>query len=252
MYIDILMFLNFMVDFLLIIATNRLCGYPVLFKRALGAAVLGGVYGGICVLPGYLILGYLPGRLLFLGLMSGIAFGFHRSAVRRSVLFVFLSMALGGAALTIGKIGFWSILLCAAVVVVMCLVGFRGKVGAQYVPVSIGSGAHMVHFTALRDTGNTLTDPISGQAVLVVSLGIGKRLLGLSASDLSDPVVAVGKVSGARLIPYHSVGTKGGMLLAKRFEQVKIGTLHGSCLVAFAPHEIGRGQPYDALTGGAL
>lgn len=250
MYIDVLMFLNFAVDLLLLIATNRLCGHRTVFRRSILAAVLGGIYGGICMLPGFSVFGCFVGRLLVLSVMSVIAFGLHRSIIQRAVLFVFLTMALGGIALGFGENGFWGILLCAVTVVLMCLFGFRGTAGAEYIPVSIRKGAQLLRFVALRDTGNTLTDPISGQQVLVASSGIGKRLLGVSAADLKDPVTAVHRVSGARLIPYHSVGTEGGLLLARRFEDVTIGSWHGSCLVAFVPHELGRGEPYDALTGG--
>ena len=127
----------------------------------------------------------------------------------------------------------------------MCLFGFRGRIGAEYVPVELEG----IRMTALRDTGNTLTDPITGQQVLVVSAKIGMELLRVSEHDLTDPVTAMGKVAGARLIPYHAVG-KHAMLLAKRYENVTIGKWKGSCLVAFAPENIGRGKPYEALTGG--
>jgi stage II sporulation protein GA (sporulation sigma-E factor processing peptidase) len=106
-----------------------------------------------------------------------------------------------------------------------------------------------IRITALRDTGNTLTDPITGQQVLVVSAGVGQRMLGLTARELEDPVQVLDSVAGARLLPYHAVG-KHAMLLVKRYENVRIGDWRGSCLVAFAPNEIGGGKPYEALTGG--
>ena len=43
-----------------------------------------------------------------------------------------------------------------------------------------------------------------------------------------------------------------GMLLALRFENVKLGSRQQSALVAFAPEGLGKGQMYQALTGGAL
>jgi stage II sporulation protein GA (sporulation sigma-E factor processing peptidase) len=251
MYMDVLMVLNFAVDLLLLIAANRLCGYPASVKRSVPAAVLGGVYGGVCAVPGLVFLGRFWGRVLCLLVMSGIAFGFCRNALRRTVLFVFLTMALGGVALGVNNRSFLGILLCAVVVAVMCLIGFHGKVGAEYIPVVIGQGKQTLRFFALRDTGNTLTDPVSGEQVLVASAELGKRLLGVSEAELQNPVEAMERLSGARLIPYHSVGREGGLLLARRFENVTIGSRKGSCLVAFVPHEIGKGEPYEALTGGA-
>lgn len=244
-YLDVLVLLNFLVDLFLLLGTNRLSGHPPDIKRAVIAAVLGGLYGGICVLPGLSFLAGTLWRILVLSLMAGIGFGFRRDALRRGILFVLLSMALGGVAMGLSGGGFWTLVLSAGAVCAMCLFGFRGRVGAQYVPVELEG----LRITALRDTGNTLTDPITGQQVLVVSARIGMNLLKLSSIDLIDPVKAMGKVDGARLIPYHAVG-KHAMLLAKRYENVTIGKWKGSCLVAFAPDDIGQGRPYEALTGG--
>ena len=246
-YLDVLVVLNFLVDLFLLLGTNRLSGHPPDIKKAIPAAVLGGLYGGACILPGFTFLASTAWRMAVLCLMAVIGFGYRRDALRRGVLFVLLSMALGGVATGLSGGGFWSIVLSAAAVCAMCLLGFRGRVGATYVPVELEGKS----FTALCDTGNSLTDPITGQPVLVVSAGIGKQLLKVNQAELSDPVKGLEKVSGARLIPYHAVGRQ-AVLLAKRFENVSIGKWRGSCLVAFAPDDIGQGRPYEALTGGAI
>jgi stage II sporulation protein GA (sporulation sigma-E factor processing peptidase) len=248
LYLDVLMLLNFLVDLLLLLAANRLSGYPIGIKRAALAAGLGGVYGGICLLPGFRFLGGTLWRMVSLALMAGIAYGFSKEAVRRGVLFVLLSMSLGGIAVGMERGSFTSLILSALGVCLMCIFGLKGKIGAEYVQVQIGD----LHLTALRDTGNTLTDPLTGQQILVVSANVGRRLLGLSAMELSDPMKAMGKVPGLRLVPFHAVGCSGGVLPVKRFENVKIGSWSGSCLVAFAPNELGQGKPYEALTGGVL
>ncbi|MBQ9762474.1 MAG: sigma-E processing peptidase SpoIIGA [Oscillospiraceae bacterium] len=241
LYLDVLILLNFLVDFLMLIATNRLSGHPNGVKKCAVGAVLGGLYGGACMVPGLGFLGNILWRLVSLGAIGGIAFGFRREAVRRCILFVFLSMALGGVALGLEG-DFWSLILSAGAVCGMCLLGFRGRVGAEYVPVEVDG----LRLTALRDTGNTLTDSITGQQILVVSAQFGQRLFGLPQKELADPVRAVEKGKGLRLIPFHAVGNSGGLLPAKRFENVVIGRWKGSCLVAVSPNEL----PYEALTGG--
>ena len=251
-YLDVLMLINFIVDLLLLVAANRLSGHPTEVWRVVSAALLGGLYGGVCVLPGFAFLSDTLWRLVSLALMAVIAFGIRRDAVRRSVLFILLSMALGGVAVGLDSGGFWALALSAGGVCAMCLVGFRGRVGDTYVPVEIRTKTDTVCITALRDTGNTLTDPLTGQQVLVAGAQIGRRLLGLTEHELKDPVGSLGKRSGLRLLPYHAVGQPGGFLLARRFEDVRIGSWRGSCLVAFAPDELGRGKPYEALTGGAM
>ncbi len=71
---------------------------------------------------------------------------------------------------------------------------------------------------ALRDTGNTLRDPLTGEQVLVAGADVGEKLLGLTAQQLRNPVetVAQSTLRGLRLIPYRGVGQPGGMLLAVR------------------------------------
>ena len=248
-YLDVLVLLNFLVDLLLLIATNRLSGYPAGVKRAVPAAVLGGVYGGVCVLPGLELLAGTVCRVLMLAIMGVIAFGLRREAGRRCVLFVLLSMALGGVAVGLQS-GFWSLILCAGGVCVMCVLGFRGRIGQQYVPVKVKTAQGTVEFTALRDTGNTLTDPLTGQQILVVSPRIGTALTGLTRQQIERPADALTQVPGLRLIPFHAVGKAGGVLAAKRYENVAIGSWQGSCLIAIAPNDIGQGKPYEALTGG--
>lgn len=246
-YLDVLVILNFMVDLLLLLGTNRLSGHPPRIRRAVPAAALGGIYGGICVLPWGTFLAGTPWRVAVLCLMAVICFGFRGDALQRGVLFVLLSMALGGVAMGLRVGGFWSIVLSASGVCLMCLIGFRGRAGRRFLPVELEGQ----RFNALLDTGNALTDPITGQPVLVVSARLGQELLGLNPGELAMPMDALKKVKGGRLIPYHGVGSH-ALLLAKRFEKVKLGNRSVSCLVAFAPNEIGKGMGYEALTGGGL
>jgi stage II sporulation protein GA (sporulation sigma-E factor processing peptidase) len=248
-YLDVLVLLNFLVDLLLLIGTNRLSGYAAGVKRAVPAALLGGAYGGVCILPGLEFLAGTVFRVLVLAVMGIMAFGAHREAGRRCVLFVLLSMALGGVAVGLQS-GFWSLILCAGAVCLLCVLGFRGRLGQQYVPIKVPHSQGTVEFMALRDTGNTLTDPMTGQQILVVSPRIGMVLTGLTRQQLERPSDSVGVVPGLRLIPFHAVGKSGGVLAAKRFEDVTIGSWRGSCLIAFAPNDIGQGKPYEALTGG--
>ncbi|MBQ7415456.1 MAG: sigma-E processing peptidase SpoIIGA [Oscillospiraceae bacterium] len=247
-YLDVLVVLNFLVDFLLLVGTNRLSGHPPEMKRSAAAAALGGLYAGMCVLPGFLFLAGTFWRIIVLGLMAVISYGVRADALRRGVVFILLSMALGGVAVSLNGGSFWTLVIAATAVCAMCLLGFRGRLGQQYVAVRIGE----CRFTALIDTGNMLTDPLTGKPVLVVSASIGQKLLNIGARELADPLAAMKLVPGLRLIPFHAVGCNGGVLPVKRFEDVQLGSERGSCLVAFAPNELGQGKAYEALTGGVL
>ena len=118
-YLDLVMLLNFLVDFFLLLGTNRLSGFPADLKRTAAAAALGGLYGGACLLPELRFLGNLLWRTVFLVLMAVLAFGWNRSAVRRAGVFLLLTMALGGLALSFGR-GALTSLLAAVGMWLLC------------------------------------------------------------------------------------------------------------------------------------
>lgn len=253
-YLDLVVILNFVVDFLLLLGTNRLSGFPAAARRAAAAAALGALYSGVCMLPRLRFLGGLVWRIVSLAGMAVIAFGWGKSAWKRSGVFVILSMALGGVAVSVGKGYFMSLVLAAVGVWLLCRVAFGGQVGGrEYVPVELTHEGKTVSIIALKDSGNTLRDPITGEPVLVISGDVAQRLTGLTQSQLRAPLDTVMRCSipGLRLIPYRSVGQSGSMLLAMRFEEVKIGSKEQSAIVAFAPDGLGR-QMYQALTGGVI
>ena len=163
-------------------------------------------------------------------------------------------MALGGLAVGFGGMDMSALVLAAAGLWALCRFGV-GTVGEQtYVPVTIRHDGRELKVLALRDTGNTLRDPITGEPVLVAGAVVATELLGLTEHQLAHPVetLARGAVPGLRLIPYHSVGRSGGMMLAMRMKDASVGKTRGDVIVAFAQEEIGRGEMYRMLTGGAV
>lgn len=254
-YVDAVMVINFLVDYLLLLGTNRLAGFPSEKGRLMAASLLGAVYGGVCLLPGFRFLGNLLWRMVSLVLMGGIAFGWNRSTVRRCGVFLLLSLALGGFAVSLNRSDAAVLLLAAAGLWLLCRLAFGGQAGGRdYVPLEIRHGEKMVKLLALRDTGNTLRDPVTGEQALVISADAAQRLTGLTEQQLKNPLetMASGAVTGLRLIPYRAVGQGSGMLLAMRFGDVTIGSRRQSALVAFAPEGFGRNEVYQALTGGAI
>ena len=248
-YADGVMLLNFLVDFLLIMGTNRLTGRPVMAARASAGAALGSLYSGVCLLPGYRFLGGGLWRIVSLAAMSGIAFGWNRGSFKRGLFFVLLSMALGGMAIGLGKGRVWTVLICAVGLYLFCAI-FAGQVQKRkYSQMELRYGGKTWKITALQDTGNLLTDPVTGQSVTVVSGSIAREMLGLSEAALSDPVKAVSEAAGLRLIPYRALGRSRGLLPAMMLEDVRLDGEPVGRLVAFS-NEISGEDGFEALTGG--
>ena len=252
---DVVAFLNFLVDFLLLIGTNRLSGFPPDYGRSAVAALVGGIYGGMCMLPGFWFLSAVFWRIVMLCLIAVIAFGWNQSTIRRGGVFILLSMALGGIAAGAGRRSITMLLLSAVIMWLLCKIGFQGSVGTkEYIPVRLNWKDKEMNIIALKDTGNTLQDPLTGEQVLVAGADVAMYLLGLTAHQLQHPVetVAMSSIPGMRLIPYRAVGQPGAMMLAVRVQNAQIGKRQFQPLVAFAPERIAKGEMYQMLTGGVV
>lgn len=238
--------IHMVVHALLILGTNRVTGGCLNYAAVAGAAVLGGIYSMACLIPGFYFLGNGVWRLVSLAVMAYIAFS-GPGRQRRSAVFILASLAV--SAVTLGNRGISGLLLAFIAVIGICLLGIRDQGLSDFVPVVLRYGEKRVSLTALRDTGNTLRDPVSGQSVLVVDAAAVASLTGLSVQQLCSPRESLGRLPGSRLIPFHTVAGPGGMMLAARFSDVSVGSWRGSCLVAFAPEGFGNGK-FQALVGG--
>lgn len=252
-YLVFAVLLNFLVDLLLLTGANRLCGFPAGLKRCALAAGLGSVYAAACLLPGFDFLGNILWRGVSLALVGAVAFGWNMGALRRTLVFVLLALALGGAASGIGNKSVLSLAVAALGIYLLCAVGLGGGIGQrQLVPVRLCYGKRQLQVLALCDTGNTLRDPVSGERVMVLGAQGAQRLTGLTKAQLGTPVETLGSgtVPGLRLLPYRTVGCAGGMLLALRLDSVEINGRKAGTLVAFAPEGLDTEGTYQALVGG--
>lgn len=283
-YVDSLFLLNAFLNYLLFVGSAWLGGIPARRLRFLAAAVVGGVYAACCVVPGLEVLRALPCKGLSLALMVLAAAGPRKEAVKLGVVFLALSLAFGGLVLVmvqffgtglmlVGGAAYYpvsgaSLALTAAAVylaarTVLCRVARH--TGGALVEVELYSGPRRVRLTALRDSGNTLTDPASNRGVLVAEWQAAKALLppsaamGLEGAQFKQPADLLPRLAFAapggkwRLIPYRAVGTGGALLLAMRCDAAKVGrkTVKGA-LVAFSPTPLSDGGGYTALIGGTL
>ena len=282
-YIDTLFLLNALVDYLLLLAAARLAGETLRrWRFALGAA-LGGGYAVAIFLPGLGFLAHPLCRLASAALMMVVSYGGSRRLLRQGILFVSLTCAFGGGVVAIGLLGgtglslgrgvFYSaldlkvVLLSAAVCYgVLTLVFQRltrhSAADGSLVDIKLRLGECNVVLTALVDTGNTLTDPVSGRPVVVAE---GERTWPLfpkdhrpGAADLRDPAAALPRLgtgvwrSRFRLLPYRSVGVDRGLLLAVRADSLELnGQGRGPVLVALSPTPVSDGGGYQALIGAA-
>ena len=278
-YIDTLFLLNAIIDYLLLLASARLAGEPLHRGRMALAAALGGLYAAAVFLPGTGFLLHPLCKLAAAVLMVLLGLGGSRRLLRQTVIFFALSCALGGGILAIGLLGGQGpafglgvvytgmdlkILLLSAAACYAVLTFVLGRIGrhsalsGEVCRVELHLGERRAALTALVDTGNTLTDPISGQPVIVAEGRCLSCLFpggsGPGPGDLASPADALPRLNAGpwrgrfRLLPYRSVGVDHGLLLAVRVDRACLdGRERGPALVALSPTPVSDGGGYCAL-----
>lgn len=245
---------NFALDYLLLLGTARLAGRGLRRGRlALGAA-FGAAYSVAALALALPLWTILPA----LAAMGALAFAGTGRSARLTLLFALLACGLGGAVLLLGRVSGgmerlagaffyarlpWGVFLAASGITYLLLsLVFRGGArheGSEYVRARVFLGGRSVTLRLLRDTGNTLTDPETGEGVPVIE------------KEALAPLFQNGGAPDATHIPdrtlrYHAVGTAEGTLEAFRCERLEAeGRDCGARLIALSPEPLG--ETYQGL-----
>ena len=238
-YWDLVAAWNFALDYILLLCTLRLAGQSIRRRRIAAAAALGAAYAVAALKYPQLVWGLLLMALL----MCRVAFGPTPRLLRLSLLHLLLSCALGGLVLLLGLVGGsmarlargvvfselpWGV-FCAALgasylLLTMIFRGGAKRGAADFVRVCVRVGDRNVTLRLLRDTGNALTDPLTGEGVPVIEESALTPLLG----GVSFTELRVGTVGG------------GGTLRAFRCDALEAdGRNLGARLIALTPEPFG-------------
>lgn len=282
-YLDTLFALNALMDYLLLVCSARLAGEPLHRGRMALAAALGGAYAAAAVLPG---MAWLTAPVCKLGaavLLSAVGLGASRRLLRQTVIFLAVSCAfaggvlavslLGGRGLALGhgivctgtdlKIVLLSSAICYALfTAVLRRAARHSALRGEVVRATLRFHGREVSLPTLVDTGNTLTDPVSGRPAIVVDAPAVAPLLDGDAPDLREltaPAQALSRLNAGRwrgrftLLPYRAVGVEHGLLLALRLDGASVdGRERGALLAALSPTPVSDGGAYRALVGGEV
>lgn len=278
-YVDEVFLVNGLVDLLLLKTAVCVTGTGTRPWRLWAGAGFGGLSALAACLPGMNWLGRLPGAgLLFLGLAL-ICFGWRGRAWKSWLWFFCVCCGFAGLALAVcgllripafqrnGTVyyrvtGRLLVLLAGAVygMARLCLDRFARHRGRELVRLGLRLAGRELCCIALRDTGNTLSDPATGEPVLVARWQVAARLLpelGLTRETFEDPAGLLVRLGTAlpelrvRLVPFRAVGTEGGLLPALTMDRVtEDGVPVRTRLVAFSPTDVSDGGGYEALCQG--
>lgn len=262
-YADTLVIWNAAVDYLLLLSAGKLCALPLRRGRMALGALLGGGYALLAaVYPAFWTLWTV--KLAVGAAMVVIAYGAERRTPRAVAAFYgaaaafygcarFLSSLRGqpaGADVTL-RVLLLSFAVCYAAVALI----FR-RIGARRATVHdarVVRCGREVRLRALEDSGNALTDPISGDAVLVADAAALGALFDEPALLRLDAPEALSRISGEqgrglRLLPCSCVTAPRALLLCFRPERVELdGRERRDLLVAVSPNRLSPEGRYDAI-----
>lgn len=260
LYADLYFLWNVLADYLLCLATGRLCALRLRRRRYLLAALFGALYALLPLLSAAPPL-LAPGVRLGAGLLMGlIAFRKEARPLACALTLLAVAAAFGGAlyALTLLSGGSprlsFRLLLSLFLLfyaLLKLLSRFRSRLqSSSRAEVRLRFLGKEVRFTALVDSGNAARDPASGLPLLIASPAALSPLFGplsplleqLSPVELVEALAREPLCAGRlRLVPFRSLGG-GGLLPVFRPEALWVdGGAREDLLVAVSREARGDG-----------
>jgi stage II sporulation protein GA (sporulation sigma-E factor processing peptidase) len=289
-YIDVLFTVNLIIDYFLLRASAAVLHRQENRLRLLGGAAIGALYAVLVFFPGMTFLYTAALKFASSLVITAAAFRWKglKSYFLLTAVFYALSFLLGGAVLAVymfasppgldvrnGSVYLdispvLLIVSAAAFYIVITLASrLTGRAGRtqELYAVKIAVGGRSAKLHALLDTGNMLSDAVSGMPVIVAEYPAVKGLIPTEVRRVfaHGAALDVSAVSGSewagrfRMIPYGSLGDKGGLLPAFRADSVSVAPPSGGrennlpgAVVAVCARKLSQTGGYDALIGPAV
>lgn len=270
-YADILLALNWWIDYLLLLGVRRRLGGGARPWRLAVGALVGALTCFVLFLPAFSVWLDLAVKLAAALLMVLVAFRWQgwRECFRRVLILFVLSAGLAGLCGAVyffvapegfyvfNGVVYYSVpplllvgftVLCYGILWLSDVLFQRRAPAGHTFRLRLTVGEKQTEFPCLYDSGNHLVEPFSGYPVLVVEREVAEQLLTV------PPTEELPVNGGWRLIPYDTVAG-GGLLPAFIPTSIavvspKAEVLLGDCYVAVCDR-LGRGE-YRGLIGTAL
>ena len=260
LYLDSLLVFELVSDLTLLWAAGKLCQARRRKLRLLAAAFLGAGYALLSLL--WPPAASFPGKAVSLAAMLLIAYGREKGLWRLGLAYLAMCAVYAGAASavvwTAGRASLRALVFALGISLGVCALPFRfsGRRGGR-ASLHLVCGDRSVELPALRDTGNRLREPLSGDPALIAEEGdllpllepeVQAVLRATAGLPAPDRLQALGP--GFRLLPYRTLEGS-GLLLAFRPEQAYVdGVLQPGLWAALSPGPIRPGDGCAALLGG--
>lgn len=288
-YVDVLFLLNFVINFLLLLTTKKVCKSAAKTWRLSLGALAGSIYAVLMFFPSLAIYYTLLAKLVFSAALIAISFPIKRWREFGRIILVFyaVNFSFAGAAfglfyltdfgstigavmsngifyfdLPLGMLLITSLGAYLLIWVVQRIYAYKMSKAGTYYDIVIHYHGKQTLIHALLDTGNSLTDPLTGKPVIVAELNSLKVLFDDTVNDIflkfqSDDMKLIPFMmehmqahDNFRLIPFSSLGKENGLLLAfvpDAVELVTEGKNITDVLIGVYTKNLSKTQDYKAL-----
>ncbi len=287
-YIDVLFLINFVINYFLLLTTKKICKSTSKSWRVLVGALIGSLYAILMFFPPLAIYYTIFAKLLFSLILIAVSFRITkwREFLRTTVIFYIVNFMFAGAAFALfyftdigSHVGamvsngvfyfdlplktlFISTGVSYAVILIACKIYSAKMTSGKVYDICICYREKSACVSALLDTGNSLSDPVSGKPVIVTEFDSVKALFPSEISSLflkyrNDDSGLLNVVMSTyfkdtpfRLIPFCSLGNQHGMLLAFKADRVVLVQENqelNEVLIGVYNKKLSKSQEYKAL-----
>ena len=247
-YIDVLFFVNFFINLVLLHTTSKLLNLKTHLLRLSVAALLGALYSVLVFYPRLSVFYTSLSKVLSSFAICAAAFNIKgiKLYIKTLITFLLVTIAFGGGIFAVmcftglgAKSGMfikngvlymnlpWQILIVAALVLYFLIRRIKGAVLAgklNYIDLKVTYSGHTASLKALPDTGNALCDPISNAPVIVAEFSAVSKILPHEFARIfesENDIDTVPLSCKIRLIPFASIGCENGMLWGFKPDKVE-------------------------------
>lgn len=273
-YIEYVFAENFLIDFILLFITGKLIKRIINYKRLIAASIIGALYVIVTAYVGRDFMTYFIVKLSVSVLMIMVAFDTKGILVNIRVILCFYITSLIMVGIITALYYLTNDRLTVNAIVISLFLGYsalhfffkdiKGRIEkSNYMrTVVIKIGEKSKSLRAFIDTGNELTDPMTGKPVIVVNIESIRNILG---EELYKNILNFYNNKGSnyekllylnnknlKIIRYNTISSKGEMMVILIPDELEIKGNENLITMADAvigvyPKKISHKEDYDAL-----
>ncbi|WP_313163693.1 sigma-E processing peptidase SpoIIGA [Sedimentibacter sp.] len=278
-YVEYVFAENFIIDFILLFITGKLVKKGIIYKRLIAASAVGALYVILTAYIAEAFMTYFIVKFSVSVLMLMIAFDCKGVLANIRVIICFYITSLIMVGIITGLYYFTYSKVTVSVIVISFFTGYvalsfffkeiklRQEKSNYMRTVAIGLSGRSKSIKGFIDTGNELSDPLTGKPVIVVNIQCIKNILGdeLYTSVLSfynkeksyEEILSSHSDINLRIIRFNTISSKGEMMVCIIPDDIEImdnvnkkdtaKKITADAIIGLYPKKISQKEDYDAL-----